>query len=59
MAKEEPVKILGEELSNLQRECIILSIWVQVWRDRRHGNRNVTEIECSLEKLEDMQWSVV
>ena len=23
-----------------------------------HGNRNCTESECSMEKLEEMQWSV-
>ena len=26
---------------------------------RRHGNRNHTQRECSTEKLEEMQWSVV
>ena len=28
-------------------------------RDRRHDNRNCTESECSMGKLEEMQWSVV
>ena len=27
--------------------------------DRRHDNRNFTESECSMGKLEEMQWSVV
>ena len=27
--------------------------------DRRQGNINYTESECSMEKLEEMQWSVV
>ena len=27
--------------------------------DRRHGNRNYTAKECSMERLEEMQWSVV
>ena len=27
--------------------------------DRRHDNISYTESECSMEKLDEMQWSVV
>ena len=27
--------------------------------DRRHGNRNYTQSECSMEKLEEMQYGVL
>ena len=49
----EPVKILGEELQR------VLYLGSSVEETVRHGNRNYTESECSIEKLEEMQWSVV
>ena len=50
----ESVKILGEELQRVHHFN-----WSKRGGDRRHGNRNYTESECSMEKLEEMQWSVV
>ena len=47
----EPVKIRGEELQRVSR--------FKRGGDRRHDNRNFTESECSMEKLDEIQWSVV
>ena len=41
------------------KECIILSTSVQRGRDWRNGNRKYKESERSMDKLEEMQWSVV
>ena len=49
----EPVKILVEEVQR------VLSISVQAWRRQKAWYRNYTQSECSMEKLEEMQWSVV
>ena len=47
----EPVTILGEELQRVHH--------FKYHGYRRHDNTHFTESECSMGKLEEMQWSVV
>ena len=54
--ERKPVKILGEEL---QRGHNFKYLGSSVEETVGAGNRNYTESECSMEKLEEMHWSVV
>ena len=54
--EREPVKILGEDLQRVHHFKYHGS---SAEETRGIDNRNYTKSECSMEKLEEMQWSVV
>ena len=55
----EPVKILGEELQRVHHFTYIGLSVEETGCITPHDNINGTESECSMEKLEEIQWHVV